>query len=362
MSLSRRTSLTPMTAILLCLSAFSAAATTGGEARGLTPRERGDLARQFVLKWGGYAQRVYGVKAGPWAMRLVPTFVAAKPSNFRNALKRETIEGAMAELTGTGARLSDQQAIDLLARRATKSGAQMKLGDISRDLVYTPITPCRIVDTRNMVSGAIAANSARTFHAVARSSFADQGGSGTDCGTLSVPLGGALALNVAAVLPSAGGYATVYEYDPAATRPVAASLNYTANSVVNNTVVTKIGTLTDADFVIYTYAQSHYVVDVVGYYTYVAGTSLGCSTNYEERTIAANANFDFSLPSCSANASFTTGNCESAGFNQVNWASNGISPATGHHDTLRCAGTNLTSGTITVRGSYRCCGVGNYGD
>ena len=38
----------------------------------LSPKERGQLTRQFVLKWGAYVQRIYDIPAGTWAQRMVP--------------------------------------------------------------------------------------------------------------------------------------------------------------------------------------------------------------------------------------------------------------------------------------------------
>lgn len=81
----------------------------------LPPKARGELARQFVLRWGNHVERVYDVKVGIWARRMVPTFAAADPANFRNAMKRATFEGAVAELMGQGFRLGDQRAVQRLA-------------------------------------------------------------------------------------------------------------------------------------------------------------------------------------------------------------------------------------------------------
>lgn len=61
-----------------------------------TPAERGAAAKAFVSKWGAYVERVYDVPVGVWAQRMVPTFVAADGSNLRNALRRDTFEGAVA--------------------------------------------------------------------------------------------------------------------------------------------------------------------------------------------------------------------------------------------------------------------------
>ena len=72
------------------------------------------------------------------------------------------------------------------------------LGDSFQDLVYVPIQPCRIVDTRLTSGGPgpLIGSSVTAFDAVAPS-FAPQGGAATDCG---IPAGvGAIAVNVAMV-------------------------------------------------------------------------------------------------------------------------------------------------------------------
>ena len=72
------------------------------------------------------------------------------------------------------------------------------LGDAFQDLVYTPIPPCRIVDTRlgSDGTGPLAAGSITQFAAVANS-FQVQGGSNSTCG---IPVGtGAMAITFAMV-------------------------------------------------------------------------------------------------------------------------------------------------------------------
>ena len=129
-------------------------APVGTNANPATPSERGAMARAYVLKWGGYVQQVYKVPVGVWAKRMVPTFAGADASNFRRALQRNTYEGASAELNGTGARLSDEKVIDTMARAGIVEASTRQrlvaraLGSAASDLVYTPITPCRILDTR----------------------------------------------------------------------------------------------------------------------------------------------------------------------------------------------------------------------
>ena len=249
----------------------------------MTPAERGTLTRAYVLKWGGYVQRVYHVPVGVWAQRMVPTFAHADPDNLRNALKRTTYEGASAELSGSGLRLSDDRVIDSMARASlappsVRPGLLAKaLGAAAADLVYTPVTPCRILDTR-VAGGAVAADGTRDFNAVVGSggNFSSQGGSATDCGVVAAGQA-AVVINLTAVTPTGAGYATAYPFGT--TRPLAASVNYTAGAIVNNSIVVKLPSpLTTKDFTVYSFAGSDYVADIVGYYAPPVATALQCTS------------------------------------------------------------------------------------
>lgn len=262
-------------------------ATSAQTAAPLSPKARGELARQFVLRWGGHVERVYDVRVGVWTRRMVPTFAAADPANFRNAMKRATFEGAMAELMGQGFRLGDQRAVQRLAEASrtatgTRNIAVKALGDLDRDLTYTPIQPCRILDTRNTVAGPIAADATRSFVAVA-GTYASQGGDAGDCGTTGV-VPSAVALNVTAVTPDRAGYATVFPFGAA--QPLASSVNYAAGAIVNNAIISRVpNPLLASDFSIYSYGQAHYVVDIVGYFAAPQRARLDCQRLEVSQTV-----------------------------------------------------------------------------
>ncbi|TXH76623.1 MAG: hypothetical protein E6Q88_02530 [Lysobacteraceae bacterium] len=251
----------------------------------LTPVERGALARAYVLKWGGYVQQVYRVPVGVWAQRMVPTFAHADADNFRNALKRATYEGASAMLSGAGAKLSDEQVIDSMARAdLAPTGVRQEvvtkaLGSAAADLVFTPVTPCRILDTR-VAGGVLAGTFTRDFNAVVGvgGNFSSQGGSATDCGMAAAGQA-AVVINLTAVTPTGAGFATAYPFGT--TRPLASSVNYTAGAIVNNSIVVKLPSpLTTKDFTLYTFATSDYVADIVGYYAPPVATALECSRQF----------------------------------------------------------------------------------
>ena len=316
----------------------------------VSPAERGELTRQFVTKWGNYVQRVYNVPVGTWSKRMVANFVSADSTNFRNALKRDTFEGAMAELTGTGHRLSDDAIITKFASMdavTTRSRVTPKtLGALSNDLVYTPVAPCRILDTRNVAAGAIAANSTRNFVAFGVSSFASQGGSATNCGVN--PLSAtAVAINLTAVTPTAAGYATAYPFGT--TQPLAASVNYASGAIVNNALIVQTpNPIASFDFTLYTFAQSHYVADIVGYFAPPVATALQCVDTADTNTpVAAGATANSVAPACAAGYTQTATNCESS-----TWQMPFVFFSGG-----TCSAQNNSASTATLRSSRTCCRV-----
>ncbi len=310
----------------------------------LTPKQRGDLTRQLVLKWGNYVQKVHGVPVRTWAQRMVPNLVQADSSNFRTALQRDTFEGAMAELSGTGHRVNDETVISLLAAGG-EDGTQT-LGALGNDLVYTPVAPCRIMDTRNAAAGAIAANSTRNFVAFGVSNFTSQGGSATNCGVN--PLAAtAVAINLTAVTPTGAGYATAYPFGSA--QPVAASINYTAGAIVNNALIVQTpNPIAAFDFTLYTFASSHYVADIVGYFAPPVATALQCvDTANTVVNVAANGTANAVAPACAAGYTQTATNCEASDW-QV--------PFVFFHAGT-CSARNNSAAAHDIRASRTCCRV-----
>jgi hypothetical protein len=268
----------------------------------LSPQQRGQAISTFVRRWGSYVAGTYGLDVHTWSRRMVPQFATGDAVNIQRALTRTTFEGAMAELDGVGHKLSDDKAVTMLAQNVNPT----LIGSTTNDMVFTPITPCRIVDTR-LAGGVIPASTSRGFGVWGFSSYAFQGGSATNCGLLSESPK-AVVLNVTVVSPAAAGYATVYPAN-AASRPNISSINYVSGAVVNNTVVTPLGTVSASDMQIYTVAQAHYVVDIVGYYDAPHATPLDTIKEQASYTIAAGDSGGMLSPACPATYALTGGGC-----------------------------------------------------
>jgi len=318
-----------------------------------TPAQRAAAVDRFVRRWGDYVRTVYGIEPRAWAMRLVPQFAKGAPANLRQALERETFEGAMAALDGVGHRLSDDRVLTALAQLPPgplqgKGGTIGKaLGDTLRDLVYTPITPCRIVDTRNTLDGAIPSNGSRDFVAAGVSAYTLQGGSANGCG-LGSEAPSAVAINVTAVGPTAAGYATVFPYGT--TRPTTASVNYATGAIVNNAIITPIPTPTAArDFTIYTFAQAHYVVDIVGYFDNPRSSPIECDNSFFNTVTIdpGTSGFLYATATCPAGYGRTAVICQGSSSNMA------LTSVGGDF----CTATNNGTTAATLSAGWRCCRI-----
>ncbi len=132
--------------------------------------------------------------------------------------------------------------------------------DSTTESKFTPITPCRIVDTRK-TGGRISTSHPRTFVSEGSLGFSAQGGTNTGCG---IPFSAtAIQANIVTTAGTGNGYLKVY---PAGTTaPNASWMNYRdSKALANGGVVTL---PTSGQFTVASAQHSTYVViDVSGYY------------------------------------------------------------------------------------------------
>lgn len=118
-----------------------------------------------------------------------------------------------------------------------------------------PLTPCRLVDTRNANGPyggpALTAGAVRNFVVAGR------------CG---IPSGAvALSLNLAVINPSSNGYMTLYPGPAGSSLPLAATINYRSGRVLANNALVRVGS--DS---LNAYnsgpGSTHFVIDINGYF------------------------------------------------------------------------------------------------
>jgi hypothetical protein len=140
-----------------------------------------------------------------------------------------------------------------------------RLGDTDEDFVFTPVSPCRIIDTRE-AGGPIGTDSFRSFYVYGSGvNMLPQGGNASGCpAPRGEPRG--VVMNIVAVNSTAPGYLTVWPDNT--TRPLAAVLNYNPSETdpVSNAFTMKTRYGAGREISVYAYKQTHVVADVMGYY------------------------------------------------------------------------------------------------
>lgn len=237
-------------------------------------------------------------------------------------------------------------------------------------LAFTTIMPCRIADTR-VAGGPVDADTALQVVTMAVD-YSAQGGIPSGCG-LDAAAAEAVMVNITVVAPERAGYATAYP--PGEARPLAASLNYAPGAIVNNTVVAKVATAQRGrPFALYSYARTHVVVDLVGYYTAPPpprGVAIACTDVRIARSVDAGRLFlEASEPSCPAGYTAMSAGCESQtsgspgheGQATIDWTTSGLvwagfPPAT----RVACVGRDMVpwtvGGSTPVTVVQHCCRV-----
>jgi hypothetical protein len=244
----------------------------------------------------------------------------------------------------------------LAAMLTFASTAFAQLGSLSTDLVYTPVTPCRILDTRNagVKSGILVAGTTRGFWGW-NNGFTAQGGSATSCGTLQNINEAAILVNFTVVTPDTGGYITAFPADVLdANKPLAATVNFTAGSVVGNNATIKLNqTGTGDDFKIYSTSNVHVVADIVGFYSKPTATALTCTTITSANvTLAANTTGFATGAACATGTTLTGISCRSA-----NWGTYTVNADMSNPSSPYCAMQNTTGASNTIAIDTRCCQV-----
>ena len=143
-------------------------------------------------------------------------------------------------------------------------------GPNDEDLVFTPVKPCRIYDSRKTCSscGVFNPGNSREFYVYGTSVIANQGGNPSGC---SSPQGepAAVHLNVTAVPQSGIGWFTVFPANVAA--PLASLVNYdgAVQNIANAATIKCYFNAGAREIEVRNGGQngiSHLVIDVMGYY------------------------------------------------------------------------------------------------
>ena len=221
------------------------------------------------------------------------------------------------------------------------------LGDAADDLVFVPVTPCRILDTR-VAGGQIAGGTTRGFDVTAVSDYSFQGGNASNCGGAgSVGSFAAAAINFTVVFPSSAGYITAFPFG--GTQPLSTSMDFDGGGLRSTTSIVKLDQGASAnEMTVYSHATTHLVADIIGYFINPQATALQCVDTADTSTaVAAGATANSNAPACPVGYTQTATNCESS-----TWQMPFVFFSGG-----TCSAQNNSGAAATLRSSRTCCRV-----
>ncbi|GAB3379125.1 hypothetical protein [Lysobacter fragariae] len=274
--------------LVVGLSLVAKAAPPGHTTTGLAPEAmRSELVYDIVKRWALEGAKRKDVSPRAWATLMTPLLQRASIANLERAASAVTFGSMNAALLGNNAM------------------PNKLLGDVDADLVFTPVTTCRLVDTR-IVGGPIAKGGIRSFVAFTPTDFQSQGGAASNCG---LPADvAAVTVKITTALPPTYGYLTAYPSNEG--RPLASSLNYFGDAHTSNEAVLRLCRPGCAkQFTLYTTQMSDVVVDVDGYFREPAATPLDCTVATQTGNLDLLAGLQTRSVSCPAGYTATGGGC-----------------------------------------------------
>jgi hypothetical protein len=198
--------------------------------------------------------------------------VAEDAKRIVRSLSDEQIQGFLAGETLTTVLTDERYTVKVASDQVTATAAAATLGDPQSNLIFVPVAPCRIIDTR-LAGGPIAANATRAFLVTGTTGFEGQGGKAGGCGIpqgATTPLAAAAVINFVAVQPQGDGDLRAWPFGQ--TKPLAAVVNYAVVpglNIANGIVVPIAGVATQSDDlnVSTDVSGTQLVADVTGYFT-----------------------------------------------------------------------------------------------
>ena len=231
-------------------------------------------------------------------------------------------------------------------------------------LVYTPVVPCRIMDTRNAtagsgVQGPIVGGALEQIpgFVTSGSNWTQYGQTGTpsDCG-LTNPPGisiKAVAVVITILNPNFDAFLGVSDINSLTTTLATVALNYTHGQSLSTMYIVPQIASNNIYFAMPASLSAQLIFDVVGYFVLSDATALQCATvSSSPVTIGMGTSGSATSPACSAGYTLTSGSCDSTSSTMKLVSDK----ASGVNTTWSCTVNNPgTAGTLTARAN--CCRV-----
>ena len=216
----------------------------------------------------------------------------------------------------------------------------------AKDLAFTPVPPCRLVDTRS-AAWPLQPRTARGFSSSVSAQIAAAGGNTAGC---NIPNGAAaLALTITAVAPAQVGNLVAYSAGTAA--PLASSLNFLGGQTIANTTVVPITSGTGDNFALLNNSDgaTNVVVDAVGYFWESAAAD--CTKVSQPQAIGSGSTAAVAA-TCSTGFVPVGGGCSVNAANAVTWLDR---RNTANGAGYNCRAMNRSAGAVIVTTDVLCC-------
>jgi hypothetical protein len=207
------------------------------------------------------------------------------------------------------------------------------IGSPTSELFYTPVSPCRILDTRpgnhiqGEADGPVPAGTTIAFHVADGGFFGNQ----AVPPVCHVPPGAAKAavINIVAVAPAGAGDLRIWPWDdtfpPAPNSSVLNYANAAGLNIANGLIVPICNSVTATDgscaqdvFLRPDVSATHVVIDVLGYFAPPQATAVDCIFTSAGEDISGGFAGDLASPSCPATfPTLVSGACYSSGTSTI---------------------------------------------
>ena len=232
-------------------------------------------------------------------------------------------------------------------------------------LVYKPLEPCRIMDTRNAtlvsgVQGPIVGGAVRqlpAFIAAGADWGAYGGASGSDCGLTNPPGASihAIAIVISILNPNLDAYLGIGDVNDLGTVLSNVALNFTRGQGLSTTYVVPRMVSSNLNFAMPPGLSAQLVFDVVGYFVVPDATALQCTTQSSAATTIAASGGTGSATSSTCNAGYTltSGSCDSTSSSM----SLVLDRANVANTAWTCSATNRGIAVANLTATANCCRV-----
>ncbi|MEO8740401.1 MAG: Ig-like domain-containing protein [Casimicrobiaceae bacterium] len=231
-------------------------------------------------------------------------------------------------------------------------------------IVYVPLEPCRIMDTRNAtlasgVRGPITGNVLYNLPGfiAAGSNWGQYGGTATaDCGLANPPGGSihAVALVATILNPNFDAFLGISDSNVLSTVLSNVALNYTHGQGLSTMYIVPQISTNNVYFAMPAGLSAQLIFDVVGYYVVADATALQCATQASApSSIAGLGTGTATSPACSAGYTLSSGSCDTSS-SSLNLSKH---EATGGNSAWLCAATNHSGTAANLTATAICCRV-----